>query len=328
MRSRLRTIDPTLPICVRATTNPGEPGMNWVRKTFIEPAPPNTPFAAKDLETGKDLVYPPDHKLAGQPLFMRRFIPSKLSDNPYLAKDGIYEANLLSLPENQRRQLLDGDWSVSDGAAFSEFRLKDHTIKPFDIPPDWKRFRSADYGYSSHSAVHWFAVDPAYGTLYVYREMYVSKHTGRDLAKAIMLAEEGDRVPYGILDSSCWHQRGQVGPSIAEEMISEGLRWRPSDRSAGARVAGKNRLHQLLQVDDVTEKAGIVFFDTCRQIISDLPVIPSDPKGTDDIDPRYSSDHAYDSIRYGIMSRPQAQSPFDIVFTQPSYRPADLTFGY
>ena len=111
-------------------------------------------------------------------------------------------------------------------------------------------------------------------------------------------------------------------------MISEGLRWRPSDRSAGARVAGKNRLHQLLQVDDVTEKAGIVFFDTCRQIISDLPVIPSDPKGTDDIDPRYSSDHAYDSIRYGIMSRPQAQSPFDIVFTQPCYRPADLTFGY
>ena len=328
MRSRLRTTDPTLPLCVRATTNPGGPGMNWVRKTFIEPAPPNTPFAAKDLETGKDLVYPPDHELAGQPLFMRRFIPSKLSDNPYLAKDGIYEANLLSLPENQRRQLLEGDWSVTDGAAFSEFRLKDHTTKPFDIPPDWKRFRSADYGYSSFSAVHWFAIDPAYGTLYVYREMYVSKHTGRDLAKAIIQAEEGDRVPYGILDSSCWHRRGSTGPSIAEEMILEGLRWRPSDRSAGTRVAGKNRLHELLKVDDVTEKAGLVFFDTCRQIISDLPVIPSDPRGTDDIDPRYASDHAYDSIRYGIMSRPQTHSPFDMSFTQPTYRPADSIFGY
>ena len=217
---------------------------------------------------------------------MRRFIPSKLSDNPYLAKDGIYEANLLSLPENQRRQLLDGDWSVSDGAAFSKFRLKDHTIKPFDIPPDWKRFRSADYGYSSYSAVHWDATDPSYGTLYVYRELYIRKPMGRDLARAIILAEDGDRVPYGILDSSCWHHRGQAGPSIAEEMISEGLRWRPSDRSAGARVAGKNRLHQLWQVDDVTDKAGIVFFDTCRQIISDLPVIPSDPKGTYDINPR------------------------------------------
>ena len=34
MRSRLRTTDPTLPLCVRATTNPGGPGMNWVRKTL------------------------------------------------------------------------------------------------------------------------------------------------------------------------------------------------------------------------------------------------------------------------------------------------------
>ena len=158
--------------------------------------------------------------------------------------------------------------------------------------------------------------------------MYVSKHTGRDLAKAIIQAEEGDRVPYGILDSSCWHRRGSTGPSIAEEMILEGLRWRPSDRSAGTRVAGKNRLHELLKVDDVTEKAGLVFFDTCRQIISDLPVIPSDPRGTDDIDPRYASDHAYDSIRYGIMSRPQTHSPFDMSFTQPTYRPADSIFGY
>jgi hypothetical protein len=33
-----------------------------------------------------------------------------------------------------------------------------------------------------------------------------------------------------------------------------------------------------------------------------MQVIPTDPKGTDDIDPRYASDHAYDSVRYGIMS--------------------------
>ena len=48
---------------------------------------------------------------------------------------------------------------------------------------------------------------------------------GRDLARTIILAEEGDRVPYGILDNACWHHQGQVGPSIAEEMISEGLSW-------------------------------------------------------------------------------------------------------
>ena len=328
MRSRLRTTDPSLPLCIRATSNPGGPGHGWVKRTFIDPAPPNTPFAARNIDTGEEMVFPEDHPNAGQPLFMRKFIPSKLSDNPYLAKDGVYEANLLSLPENQRRQLLEGDWAVATGAAFPEFRTSIHTCEPFEVPPDWKRFRSCDFGYSSFSAVHWFAIDPNWGTLYVYRELYLSKHTGRDLAKAIIRAEEGDKVPYGILDSSCWHQRGMSGPSIAEEMIREGLRWRPSDRSAGARVAGKNRLHEVLKVDEYTDRPGLIIFNTCRQILADLPVIPSDPRGSDDIDPRYASDHSYDSLRYGVMSREQANSPFNERKAEPAYRPADAIFGY
>ena len=275
------------------------------------------------------MVYPDTSPKSGQALFYRRFIPASLYDNPHLSKDGQYEANLLSLPEMQRRQLLEGDWSIAEGAAFSEFRLKDHVVEPFDIPHDWRRFRSCDYGYSSYSAVHWFAIDPSYETLICYRELYLTKHTGRDLAKAVLEAEDGDRIHYGMLDSSCWHQRGQNGPSIAEEMITMGCRWRPSDRRAGSRVAGKNRLHELLKVDPDTEMSGIVFFDTCRQIISDLPVIPSCPKGTDDIDVRYKSDHTYDSVRYAIMSRPRSGSLFDSMPNQPTrYVPSDTTFGY
>ena len=149
MRSRLRTTYPTLPLCVRATSNPGGPGHGWVKRTFINPAPVNNPFVARDLETGEEQYYPEGHPNAGQPLFMRKFIPSKLSDNPYLAKDGVYEANLLSLPENQRRQLLEGDWAVATGAAFPEFRTSIHTCEPFEVPTDWKRFRSCDFGCSS-----------------------------------------------------------------------------------------------------------------------------------------------------------------------------------
>jgi len=330
MRSRLRTTDPTLPIYMRATTNPGGSGHGWVKKMFIDPAPANKKFVATDIDSGEDLVYPDSHAKAGEPLFYRRFIPASLVDNPYLMEGGQYEANLLSLPEMQRRQLLDGDWAVADGAAFSEFRQSVHVVEPYDIPDTWTRFRSCDYGYSSYSAVHWFAIDPNFGTLINYRELYVSKHTGRDLAKAVRKAELGDNIQYGVLDSSCWHNRGQLGPSIAEEMINEGTRWRPSDRTNGARVAGKNRLHEVLKVDEFTGVAGIVFFNTCRQIIADLPVIPSDPRGSDDIDPRYASDHAYDSVRYAVMSRPKAYSPFDMGkgIPQQVWRPADATFGY
>lgn len=330
MRSRLRTTDPTLPIYMRATTNPGGSGHGWVKRTFIDPAPANSKFIAKDIETGEDMVYPDGHEKAGEPLFYRRFIPASLKDNPYLMEGGQYEANLLSLPEMQRRQLLEGDWAVADGAAFSEFRSKVHVIEPYEIPTDWRRFRSCDYGYSSYSAVHWFAIDPSYNTLVCYRELYLSKHTGRDLAKAVMEAEGAERIDYGVLDSSCWHQRGQLGPSIAEEMISQGCRWRPSDRTNGARVAGKNRLHEVLKIDEDTGIPGIQFFNTCRQIIADLPVIPADPRGSDDIDPRYASDHSYDSVRYAVMSRPKAYSPFDWGngVPQQSWQPADAIFGY
>jgi hypothetical protein len=331
MRSRLRTTDPTLPVFLRATSNPGGPGHSWVKRMFIDPSPQNKAFPATDIDSGEVLQYPEGHEKHGKPLFYRRFIPATLKDNPYLYKEGNYEANLLSLPEMQRRQLLEGDWAIADGAAFPEFRQAHHVVEPFEIPNDWRRFRSCDYGYSSYSAVHWFAIDPSYETLIVYRELYVSKHTGRDLAKAILQLERGEQIQYGILDSSCWHQRGQLGPSIAEEMISEGCRWRPSDRSAGARVAGRNRFHEVLKYDEETKMPGIVFFDTCRQIIADLPVIPSDPKGGDDIDVRYRSDHTYDSVRYGIMSRPRAKSPFDdwaTNKTEPSWKPASMSFGY
>ena len=330
MRSRLRTTDPDLPIFMRATTNPGGAGHGWVKQMFIDPAPANQAFVATDLSSGEPLEYPEGHAKAGQPLFSRRFIPASLADNPYLMEGGQYEANLLSLPENQRRQLLEGDWAVADGAAFPEFRQSVHVVEPFDIPHNWVRFRSADYGYSSWSAVHWYAIDPAFETLSVYRELYLSKHTGKDLGRAVLDAEMGDSIKFGILDSSCWHNRGQIGPSIAEEMITMGCRWRPSDRTAGARVAGKNQLHERLKVDEDTGHPGIVFFNTCRQIIADLPVIPSCPKGSDDIDQRYASDHTYDSLRYGLMSRPRSLSPFDMGRGVPerNYKPSDSTFGY
>lgn len=339
MRSRLRTTDKTLPLFMRATTNPGGPGHGWVKRMFIDPAPANTTFDARDLETGEVLTWPDvtrgeqgklvPHPRAGQALFQRRFIPAKLYDNKYLFEDGQYEANLLSLPEEKRRQLLEGDWNVADGAAFPEFRENIHVIKPFDIPNEWRRFRSADFGYSSYSAVHWYAIDPVYDTLIVYRELYVHRKTGVDLAHLVMEAELGENVSYGVLDSSVWAQRGQNGPSIAEEMIAAGCRWQPSDRTAGSRINGKNRLHELLKVDEWSDRPGIVFFDTCRQIISDLPVIPSDPNGGDDIDIRYASDHSYDSIRYGIMSRPKSYSPFEFgVEKTRRYKPADARFGY
>jgi hypothetical protein len=327
MRSRLRATKASgLPLYMRATSNPGGPGHQWVKKTFIDPEVPKKSFWAQDYETGETIVWPKGHTKEGEPLFKRRFIPATLFDNPYLAEDGMYEANLLSLPEHQRKQLLEGNWDVNEGAAFPEFNRKIHVINPYDIPNNWVKFRACDYGYGSHTGVLWFAVTPD-EQLVVYREMYVSKVTATDLADLVLAAEEGDKIRYGVLDSSLWHKRGGTGPSLAEQMIIKGCRWRPSDRSKGSRVAGKNELHRRLQVDDFTEEPRLVIFNNCKNLISQLPALPLDKTNPEDVNTN-AEDHLYDALRYGIMTRPRSNL-FDFAPTEGSgFQISDTTFGY
>ena len=77
-------------------------------------------------------------------MFKRRFIPASLFDNPYLADSGDYETMLLSMPEHQRKQLLEGNWDVNEGAAFPEFNRQIHVVDPYDIPNSWAKFRACD----------------------------------------------------------------------------------------------------------------------------------------------------------------------------------------
>jgi hypothetical protein len=296
---------------------------------FIDPSPAGKAFDATDIESSTTLVYPKGHSKEGQPLFKRRFIPAMLTDNPYLMQTGDYETMLLSLPEHQRKQLLEGNWDIAEGAAFPEFNRQIHVVEPFHIPSNWTKFRACDYGYGSYSAVVWFAVSPS-EQLVVYRELYVSKVLAKDLAHMVMRAEENDGpMRYGVLDSSCWHKRGDTGPSLAEQMIAEGCRWRPSDRSAGSRVAGKNELHRRLQLDPFTEKPRLVITSNCVNTIAQLPIIPLDKRNPEDIDTK-AEDHLYDAIRYGVMSRPRS-SLFDynpLNSAGSGMKMADPIFGY
>ncbi len=328
MRSRLRATKASgLPLYMRATSNPGGPGHQWVKKTFIDPNTPNKAFWATD-ENGETIRWPVGHSRENEPLFKRKFIPATLFDNPYLSEDGMYEANLLSLPEHQRRQLLEGDWDINEGAAFPEFNRRVHVSEPYDIPASWVRFRACDYGYSSYTGVLWFAVVPGSEQLVVYRELYVSKILATDLADMILELEEGEKIRYGVLDSSLWHNRGDTGPSLAEQMITKGCRWRPADRSRGSRVAGKNEIHRRLQIDDFTEEPRLVIFDHCKHIISQLPSIPLDKKNPEDVD-THSEDHLYDALRYGVQTRPRSNVfDFDPASQRTGFQASDPTFGY
>ena len=59
-------------------------------------------------------------------------------------RDGEYETMLMSLPEVQRKRLLEGDWNVSEGAAFSEFNTLVHVVEQEELPYNWIRIRACD----------------------------------------------------------------------------------------------------------------------------------------------------------------------------------------
>ena len=316
LRSSLRSVDPDIPVFLRATGNPGNIGSLWVREMFVDPAKPNTRFQVSvDTPTGKREI-------------SRRFIPAKLQDNPYLMQTEDYYIMLASLPEVQRKQFLEGDWDAFEDSSFPEFNKVIHVVEPFDIPKGWYRFRSCDWGYSSPACCLWFAIDWD-NNLWIYRELYTKKVTADEFARKILEAEHGEFIRYGVLDSSTWAKRGDVGPSIAETMIREGCRWRPSDRSPKSRINGKLEIHKRLKVNKENEPT-IKFFSNCRNLIRTLPLLPLDKHNPEDVDTN-AEDHSYDALRYGCMSRPMHPYIVNELFKRSrdeKFKPADRVFGY
>lgn len=319
LRSSLRSPDPSIPLHLRATGNPGNRGSRWVKELFIEPAKPNTRFTEKV-----------EYQLDGQTLsteITRKFIPASVWDNPYLTQDASYISMLASLPETKRKQFLYGDWDVVEDGAFPEFDRHTHVVEPFEVPSGWTKIRAADFGFSSPSAILWGAIDYD-DNIWIYRELYVSKMTADQLGRMIREVESGDgRIYDAVLDSSCWARRGDRGPSIAETLNAEGCRFRPSDRSPGSRISGKIEIHKRLVVDEDSGEPGIRIFENCPNLIRQLTSLPLDKNNPEDVDTK-AEDHAYDALRYMVSARPRnIRTAFENT-PKRSWRPSDNRFGY
>lgn len=308
LASRLRTTDSEITPYMRCTANPGGVGSSWVKKRYVNPSVPNESFTGDDGLT-------------------RKFIPARLADNPFLAKDGRYEQMLNALPPIQRRQLLEGNWDVTEGAAFAEFEIDAHVISPFEIPIHWERVKGIDYGYASESACIWAAIDPSDGTLIVYRELYRKGLTGVDLAQFITQLELQDPFAVqGVLDTACWSRTGTTGPTVGETLQRAGHKLRRADKN---RIQGKIQVHEYLRVQ-ASGRPKLQIFSSCPNLIRELQSIPMDKSNPEDVD-THAPDHAYDALRYLIMSRPKVNdvfSQFRNLRTEQAYTPVDTEFGY
>jgi len=308
LASRLRTTDSEIVPYMRCTANPGGVGAHWVKKRYIEPSEPDKSFLGQDGLT-------------------RKFIPARLEDNPFLATDGRYEQMLKALPPTQRKQLLEGNWDVNEGAAFTEFNIEEHVIPPFQIPMHWERVKGIDYGYASESACIWAAIDPSDGTLIIYRELYRKGLTGHELGAIITEMELADPFSVqGVLDTAAWSRTGTTGPTVGESLVRQGHKLRRADKN---RIQGKIQIHEYLRLQP-SGRPRLQIFSSCPSLIRELQGIPLDKSNPEDVD-THAPDHAYDALRYLIMSRPRVNDPLAQLRhlrLEQAYTPADADFGY
>lgn len=298
-----------LPKCVSGT-NPGGIGHNWVKKTFIDFAPPN-----EVVQMGKD-----------EGGLKRQFIPAKLQDNFVLMQnDPNYADRLSGLgTDNLVSAMLDGNWDIAEGGYFDDIWSRDiHVIKPFEIPSSFRVDRSFDWGSSKpYSVGFWAESDGSQvtlsdgsittyprGTLFRIGELYGwngkadegCRKTAKEIAEDIVGYQNsvtwGKRVVPGPADSAIYTKEN--GNCIADDMKEAGIRWVPADKRPGSRISGWQQMRKLMKAayESPRESPAIYIFDTCQQFIRTVPTLPRDPSNTEDIWSK-SEDHVGDESRY------------------------------
>lgn len=293
------------------TCNPGGQGHGYIKRIFID----------KRYKSGE---IPEEYE----------FIQSLVTDNVALMREQPdYIKQLEALPPKLRQAWLEGRWDVFEGAFFEEFRLTPepqmcheagitedealaehrwtHVIKPFNIPKDWKIYRSYDWGYGKPFSCGWWAVDYE-GCAYRILELYGCTGTPNEGVKWSN-KEQFDRIaeierehPWlkgkriqGVADPSIWD--GSHGLSAAEEAEKHQLWFEPGDNE---RIAGWMQVHERLKFDE-NGKGMMYFFDTCKDSIRTIPLMMYDEHKPEDLDSDLE-DHACDEIRYFCMMRPIA----------------------
>ena len=310
--SRNRPNGPGTRCYIRAQANPGGIGHAWVKERFITAGPP-----MQTIWEPVSIRYPDGTE--ERRWKSRIFVPSSVFDNKILLEnDPDYLTRLASMPEQERRALLYGDWDSFTGQVFTEWRNDPahyadrrgtHVIAPFRIPDEWQIWRSFDWGYSRPFSCGWYALDQD-RRLYRIRELYGCTGTPNTgvrwepsrVARAILRIEGEDpnlrgRRIFGVGDPAIWACTGTE--SIGSLMEREHVYF---ERGQNDRLDGKMQIHHRLAFDE-NGFPMLYVFSTCRHFIRTIPSLVYDETDTEDVDTN-GEDHIYDELRYICMRSP------------------------
>lgn len=300
MSSRLRGTLP-FPRQIKSSTNPGGIGHSWVKKRFIDPAPPDKTFSTSEGT--------------------RIFIPSKVQDNIFLMQnDPAYLRRLERLGGRDRRALLYGDWDLFDGQYFDTFDRALHVTDPlFDLahpPDDWEYYIAIDYGLDMLAALL-AGVAPG-NKYYIINEFYDGAqhpdgdHKGLIVSQAAEKIKElgrGFSIRRIFAPPDLWGRSKDTGKSIAQVFGDNGVALWQVDNN---RISGWMTLKELLQPhkdERGATSADLKIFSNCRNLIRTLPALAVNERNPNDAATEpHELTHAPDALRYFIAGRPRAKA--------------------
>ena len=311
MISRCRGAN-SYPKHIKSSTNPGGVGHIWVKERFIDIGAPNQ-IHEITLENGKKSTV--------------IFIPSLVQDNMFLLdNDPDYIDRLELLPEKEKQALLYGDWDIFDGQFFTEFDRKIHVCTPFEIPSDWRIYRTRDYGLDM-CATYWIAMDYKMNC-YVYKELYESDLIVSEAARKINeMTNEKIQIDYAPPD--LWNRNKDTGKSTADIFAENRQYLTKADNN---RISGWLAVHEWLKIykdEQGQPNSKLKIFSNCVNLIRTLPAVQHDEKNPNDVavEP-HELTHAPDALRYFCT---MWQSPLVARKEKPkgTYTPTELEdLGY
>lgn len=280
------------------TCNPGGPGHGYIKRLFID-------RRYEPGENGEDYA----------------FIPARVTDNKALLKaQPDYLKQLEALPKRLREAWLEGKWDLFQGQVFQEFtdvpeHYKDrrftHVIEPFDIPKEWRVYRSYDFGYAKPFSCAWWAVDHD-GIIYRILELYGCTTTpnegvlwtpDKQFSEIRRIEKEHPwlkgRDIQGVADPAIWD--ASRGESIYETALKHGIYFQKGDNR---RIPGWMQVHYRLSFDEEGYPM-LYVFNTCRAFLRTVPLLLYSQTDVEDVDTA-QEDHVADETRYFCMSRPIA----------------------
>jgi len=303
MKSCNRCSTPGIPNYYMSSGNPYGVGHGWVKERFIDIGPPGT-VIQDDLGLTRVRIH------------------MELIDNIHLMEsDPLYIKRLGSLGNaNLKEAWLHGNWDIVVGGFLQGiWDPKRHVVEPFNIPEHWPRWRCMDWGFAKPYAIGWYAKDPDTGITYRYRELYgyggkanVGTREGPDEVSKLIHEKENKELKAGLefrknpADTQIWGNMGikKAGKeiTIAKLFSQNKIRWTPAIKGPGSRKSGAQIVINHLKNDTLK------VFNTCKHFIRTVPVLMPDEDDWDDVDTDME-DHAWDELRYSMVSRHRADNP-------------------